>query len=106
MPHLSDVQNSNPAPQVQVLEATLLVSEAVDSEAKRLDLLDATLKRLGVQAPRLQTVALGDEPLRAARYRLRYAPCIVLDTGKRFVLLYGQPAALTPSHLEAALSRR
>ena len=101
-----DARISNPSPQVQVVEATLLVSDAVDPEADRLELLDTTLKRLGVQAPKLQTVTLCDEPQRAARYRLRFAPCIVLDTGKRFVLLYGQPTSLTVSHLEAALSRR
>ncbi len=84
----------------------MLVSEAGQPEADRLELLDTTLKRLGVHAPKLQTVTLCDDPQRAARYRLRFAPCIVLDTGQRFVLLYGQPALLTASHLEAALARR
>ena len=59
-----DARISNPSPQVQVVEATLLVSDAVDPEADRLELLDTTLKRLGVQAPKLQTVTLCDERAR------------------------------------------
>ena len=102
----ADDQGQNHGPQVQVVEATLFVSEAVDLAADRLLLLEATLKRLGVNAPKQHTWVLFEEPQRAARYRVRFVPCIVLNTGHRLVSLYGNPGALTASDLESALARR
>ncbi len=101
-----DTPNPNPASLLKVVEATLLVSAAADAAADRLELLDATLQRLGVRTAKLRTVTLEEEPQRAAHYGLRFTPCIVLDTGHRFVLLYGPPASLTAADFEAALSRR
>ena len=101
----ADVQGPIPGPQVQVVEATLFVSEAVDSVADRLALLDTTLQRLGVHAPKQHTWVLFEEPQRAARCRVRFVPCIVLNTGSRLVYLYGNPSALTASDLESALAR-
>lgn len=91
---------------MQVVEAILFVSEAQDSAADRLALLDATLKRLGVKAPKQHTWALLEEPQRAARYRVRFVPCIVLNTGSRLVSLLGNPSALSAADLESALARR
>ena len=105
LPH-ADVQGPNQGPQVQVVEATLFVSEAADSAADRLALLDTTLKRLGVHAAQQHTWALFEEPQRAARYRVRFVPCIVLNTGHRLVSLCGNPGALTAADLESALARR
>ena len=106
MLQLADVQGPNPGPQVQVVEAILFVNEATDSTADRLALLDSALKRLSVSAAKQHTRVLFDEPHRAARYGVRFVPCIVLNTGSRLVSLYGNPSTLTGADLESALARR
>lgn len=85
-----------------VQNALLFVTDPGDEQAYA-QALDAALQRMSVTAGCRQVVSLADVPELGAHWRVRVAPCLVLDTGSRQVQLVGDPAKLNPSRLEQAL---
>ena len=91
---------------VSAQEAILFVTALQGPAEDLLQLLASTLQRLQLHATQQRVVALQDEPELGRRYRVRVAPCLVLDTGTRQIQLPGELARLDPLRVEHALTRQ
>lgn len=93
-------------PLLSAQQAILFVTALQGPPDDLLHLLAHTLQRLQLHATQQRVVALQDEPELGRQYRVRVAPCLVLDTGTRQIQLPGEPARLDPLRVEHALTRQ
>lgn len=92
--------------QLAVHEAVFFVTRLGADGPPHTAALDAALQRMAVTASRRQIVALAETPELGARWNVRVAPCLVLETGTRQVQLPGELAGLNAARLEQALSQQ
>lgn len=90
-------------PLLTAQQAILFVSAPCGTDAFMQQLLADALQRLSVLAVQQRVVALQDEPLLGRQYQVRITPCLLLDTGARWVRLLGEPAQLNDHSLQQAL---
>ena len=104
--HVNDTYGADggdAVPMIPVEQAILFVPAHWGAPGELQRVLFDTLQRLAVQATRQRVVALRDQPALGRQYRVRVAPCLVLDTGTRQVHLPGDLARLDSLQIEHAL---